>query len=89
MTGRRYCLDSDVLIWHLRKGGRQQAVAEHLAKLAMSGTLVCSILAVAEVEQGARNRRRARFCGRSRPIRSIAPSPNVPVKSFECSAPAV
>jgi predicted nucleic acid-binding protein len=49
-----YCIDSDVLIWHLRSGDRQKAVEQHLAHLAISGSLSCSTLTVAEVEQGVR-----------------------------------
>ena len=56
MSETTYCLDSDVLIWHLRKGDRQRAVQEYLTKLAGHGTLACSMLSVAEVEQGVRPR---------------------------------
>ena len=54
MSGPAYCLDSDVIIWHLRKGERQRAVEAHLEKLAAAGSLACSALTVAEVEQGVR-----------------------------------
>jgi tRNA(fMet)-specific endonuclease VapC len=54
MSETVYCLDSDVVIWHLRKGDRQRAVDELLEKLAAAGTLGCSMLTVAEVEQGVR-----------------------------------
>jgi predicted nucleic acid-binding protein len=54
MSETAYCVDSDVVIWHLRKGDRQRAVDAHLAKLATSGTLGCSMLTIAEVEQGVR-----------------------------------
>jgi predicted nucleic acid-binding protein len=50
----KYCIDSDVLIWHLRSGERQKAVEQHLVRLATSGSLSCSTLSVAEVEQGVR-----------------------------------
>jgi predicted nucleic acid-binding protein len=49
-----YCIDSDVLIWHLRSGDRQKVVEQHLVRLATAGTLSCSMLSVAEVEQGVR-----------------------------------
>lgn len=60
MSGPAYCLDSDVIIWHLRKGERQRAVDAHLEKLATTGSLVCSALSVAEVEQGVRKGEEAR-----------------------------
>ena len=37
MSGPAYCLDSDVVIWHLRKGDRQRAVDALLEKLAATG----------------------------------------------------
>jgi predicted nucleic acid-binding protein len=49
-----YCIDSDVLIWHLRSGDRQKAVEQHLVNLATTGGISCSVLSVAEVEQGVR-----------------------------------
>ncbi len=49
-----YCLDSDVIIWHLRKGTRQSEITAYLKTLAQSGPLACSVMTVAEVEQGAR-----------------------------------
>src|SRR5689334_5994384 len=49
-----YCIDSDVLIWHLRSGDRQNAVEQHLVNLATTGGISCSTLSVAEVEQGVR-----------------------------------
>jgi predicted nucleic acid-binding protein len=54
MSEAGYCLDSDVVIWHLRKGDRQRSVEEHLGKLSGLGPLSCSMLTVAEVEQGVR-----------------------------------
>lgn len=54
MSDAKYCIDSDVLIWHLRTGDRQRAVEQHLVRLAASGSLSCSMLSVAEVEQGVR-----------------------------------
>ena len=49
-----YCLDSDVIIWLLRSGGRNRTVTEHLKGLANHGTLSCSALSVMEVERGMR-----------------------------------
>jgi len=54
MSGPAYCLDSDVIIWHLRTGERQRAVDALLEKLAAAGPLACSALTIAEVEQGVR-----------------------------------
>lgn len=51
-TSRVYCLDADVIIWHLRNVMRRTSVTADLAPLAQSGTLVCSTITIAEVEQG-------------------------------------
>ena len=53
MAASTYCLDSDVLIWHLRAGKRTD-VSRHLRVLAERGALVTTALNIAEVEQGVR-----------------------------------
>lgn len=47
-----YCLDADVIIWHLRNVMRRTSVTADLAPLATTGTLACSTITIAEVEQG-------------------------------------
>lgn len=54
MAGKRYCVDSDVVIWHLRNATRRTTVTSSLEALARAGTLTCSAITVAEVEQGIR-----------------------------------
>ena len=54
MPGRAYCLDSDVIIWHLRNAHRRAKVTDRLAQLSRLGTLSCSALTVAEIFQGIR-----------------------------------
>lgn len=68
-----YCLDSDVIIWLLRKGGRNEAVTDYLKQLATTGTLSCSALSVAEVERGMRpaEERQTRQFFRSIPVHSL------------------
>jgi hypothetical protein len=41
MSETTYCLDSDVVIWHLRKGERQLAVDALLEKLAKNSRARC------------------------------------------------
>ena len=53
MAASAFCLDSDVLIWHLRVGSRPE-VSAHLQALADRGTLMTTAVSVAEVEQGVR-----------------------------------
>jgi len=50
---RRYVLDSDVLIWHLRG---KPSVVEHVTALAGKGVLMVSAIARAEVLAGMRSR---------------------------------
>ncbi len=79
MSGPAYCLDSDVIIWHLRKGERQRAVEAHLEKLAAMGSVACSALTVAEVEQGVRKGEEGRtrdFLRALRPIPSTKALPS-------------
>jgi tRNA(fMet)-specific endonuclease VapC len=54
MAASAFCLDSDVLIWHLRVGSRPQ-VSSHLQTLAERGTVMTTAISVAEVEQGVRS----------------------------------
>jgi predicted nucleic acid-binding protein len=70
MSETTYCLDSDVVIWHLRKGERQLAVDALLEKLATTGTLACSVLTIAEVEQGMRKGEEEKTRGFLRPLKS-------------------
>lgn len=60
MAAKAYCLDSDVVIWHLRNTKRRSTVTAFLESLARSGRLVCSTLTVAEVLQGTRPDEEAR-----------------------------
>jgi tRNA(fMet)-specific endonuclease VapC len=53
MAASAFCLDSDVLIWHLRAGSRPE-VSSHLQALANRGTVMTTAISVAEVEQGVR-----------------------------------
>ena len=53
MASARYCLDSDVVIWHLRKGHRVD-VSNYLENLAERGALMTTAVTVAEIEQGVR-----------------------------------
>ena len=53
MSSASFCLDSDVLIWHLRKGHRED-VSQYLKELAAQGDLVTTAISIAEIEQGAR-----------------------------------
>ena len=48
-----FCLDSDILIWHLR-GAAPFDVGDFLATLAARATLVTTTISIAEVEQGVR-----------------------------------
>ena len=64
MAGRTYCLDSDVVILHLRNAKRGATVTANLEALARSGTLVCSTLTIGEVLQGLRP-------GEERPTRAF------------------
>ena len=50
---RRFVLDSDVLIWHLRG---EPTVVEHVTELASNGALIVSAIARAEVLTGMRPR---------------------------------
>jgi predicted nucleic acid-binding protein len=70
MSETTYCLDSDVVIWHLRKGERQRAVDALLEKLATTGTLGCSVLTIAEVEQGVRKGEEEKTRGFLRPLKA-------------------
>ena len=54
MSGPTYCIDSDIIIWHLRNGARKAPVTAHLVKLVGAGALACSTISIAEVEQGVR-----------------------------------
>lgn len=60
MAAKAHCLDSDVVIWHLRNTKRRSAVTAFLESLARSGPLICSTLTVAEVLQGTRPNEEAR-----------------------------
>jgi predicted nucleic acid-binding protein len=71
MSETTYCLDSDVVIWHLRKGERQRAVDALLEKLATTGTLGCSVLTIAEVEQGVRKGEEEKTRGFLRPLKAF------------------
>ena len=53
MASARYCLDSDVVIWHLRKGHHVD-VSNYLENLAERGALMTTAVTVAEIEQGVR-----------------------------------
>jgi predicted nucleic acid-binding protein len=53
MAASAFCLDSDVLIWHLRAGSRPE-LSSHLQALAGRGTIMTTAICVAEVEQGVR-----------------------------------
>jgi tRNA(fMet)-specific endonuclease VapC len=53
MAAEAYCLDSDVIIWHLR-AGKPTDISKYLNVLAESATLMTTALCVAEVEQGVR-----------------------------------
>ena len=53
MANRTLCLDSDVLIWHLR-GASPFDVGAYLAALAEQATIVTTAVSIAEVEQGVR-----------------------------------
>ena len=48
-----FCLDSDVIIWHLRKGQRAD-VSKYLEGLAEQGALMTTAVSVAEIVQGIR-----------------------------------
>jgi predicted nucleic acid-binding protein len=54
MAANTFCVDSDVLIWHLRAGSRPQ-VSSHLQALAGRGAVMTTAISVAEVEQGVRS----------------------------------
>ena len=72
MPASAYCLDSDVIIWHLRTGKRPN-IAEYLAALADHAALLTTALCVAEVEQGVRpgEEERTRRLLRSLPVIAI------------------
>jgi predicted nucleic acid-binding protein len=53
MASRTFCLDSDIIIWHLR-AAQPFDVPAYLSALATKGTLVTTAISVAEVEQGVR-----------------------------------
>lgn len=69
MANRTLCLDSDVLIWHLR-GASPFDVGAYLATLAEQATIVTTAVSIAEVEQGVRagEEERTRKLLRSLPI---------------------
>jgi predicted nucleic acid-binding protein len=83
MSDAGFCLDSDVVIWHLRKGDRQRAVEEHLTKLAGLGTLSCSMLTVAEVEQGVRRGEEEKTRGFLRSLKAYAVDRDVAERAGE------
>jgi tRNA(fMet)-specific endonuclease VapC len=72
MAAEAYCLDSDVIIWHLRAGKREE-ISKHLAALSERATLMTTALCVAEVEQGVRpgEEERTRALLRSLPMLAI------------------
>jgi predicted nucleic acid-binding protein len=72
MATDAYCLDSDLLIWHLRAGKRPD-ISAHLEVLAERGALMISALSVAEVEQGVRpgEEERTRLLLRALPVVAV------------------